>query len=590
MKISINRNTIWCDLFVKRLTEFGVKYVCISPGSRSTPLTLSFAQNKSVKIFQIVDERSSAFFALGIAKATKTPVAIVTTSGTAVAELYPAIIEAYYQRIPLVVCTADRPYYLRNTGANQTINQDNIFKNHIRYFADMGLPEIKSKSISSLIQKTNDTLKIALYENPGPVHLNFQFDKPFEPDTYTEKIDIKFLYKIFNSFNKPEIIAKKNNPSVDDIINKLIKYERGLIIVGYNNYDTEFVKNCVKISKKLRYPIFADASSGMRFGKYSNETVIENLTSLVKSNSFCKKYDPEIIIQFGGSPTSNVIQNFFKISRAEKILINEFGDRNDPTLTAKIILKIDPLLFFKLVLKKINSLKRNKDWLSDIIILNNNAEKIKEQIIEKEEINFEGKILYELFRLLPSKCNVMLSNSLPIRDADFFASTNNKQIKIYCNRGASGIDGINSTALGISKFSKEPTILVTGDLAFFHDLNGLMNAVKFKIAITIILINNNGGGIFESLPISRFGKTYIDNFVTPLNIDFSKFVKAYGGEYYLINNFNDFKIKLINSIKSKTLTVLEIKTNPKKSKVIREKIWKSITSSIDKILNESKSK
>ncbi len=592
MKISVNRNTIWCDLFVNRLAEYGVKYVCISPGSRSTPLTLAFNQNKNIKIFQIVDERSSAFYALGIANKSKTPVAVLTTSGTAVAELYPAIIEAYYQRVPLIICTADRPHYLRNTGANQTINQDNIFANHIRYFTDAGLPEISLEKLKSLIKKTDEALKIALIENPGPVHLNFPFEKPFEPDNYTDRIDIKFLDKIYNSINPIELTENKSKYLINDLIKKLFSHEKGLIIVGYNNYDKEFSKLCIALSEKLKYPIFADISSGLRHGNHSKKNIIENFTSLVRSNQYLKEYNPEIILQFGGTPTSNVILNYYKNCKAEKILINEFGDRNDPSLTAKTILKINPAEFCEIVLKKINDshFKRNNKWMESIIRLNQIAEEIKRNKLEEEKINFEGKIMYEVFELLPSGCNVMISNSLPIRDADFFVSSNQKRINVFCNRGASGIDGINSTALGIAAISKAPTILITGDLAFYHDMNGLHNAVKFKIPLTVILINNNGGGIFESLPISRFGKTYIENFVTPLNIDFSKFVKAYGGEYFLIKNFSEFKKKLLLSINNKKLTVLEIKTDSKKSKLIREKIWKSITSEINLHLDEDKSK
>ena len=154
MKLSINRNILWCDVFTQRLSELGVKYACISPGSRSTPLTISLSSSNNIKIFPVVDERSSAFFALGLAKKSRSPVAVITTSGTAVAELYPAIIEAYYQRIPLIICTADRPPGLRNSGANQTINQNNIYKNHIRYFEDAGLPVIKKlKHIQKLAEK-----------------------------------------------------------------------------------------------------------------------------------------------------------------------------------------------------------------------------------------------------------------------------------------------------------------------------------------------------------------------------------------------------------------------------------------------------
>ncbi|MCX7798174.1 MAG: 2-succinyl-5-enolpyruvyl-6-hydroxy-3-cyclohexene-1-carboxylic-acid synthase [Melioribacter sp.] len=587
MKISVNKNTVWCDIIVNRLCDYEVKFACISPGSRSTPITLALSLNKNIKVFPIVDERSSAFFALGLAKKSKTPVCVVTTSGTAVAELYPAIIEAYYQRIPLIICTADRPPYLRNTGANQTINQENIFKNHIRFFSDLGLPTISFKSLVGLIKTIDRAMKIALIENPGPIHLNLPFEKPFEPDSYTEKVEVDLLKRVYNSIKPVNFKRKKFSQSLDNIFNKLAHYKKGIIIIGYNNYDEQFAIQCTKLSKVLKYPIFADASSGLRFGKHSKENFIDNFTSLLRSEKFIRKFDPDIILQFGSSPTSNVVLNFYKESKAEKILINEFGDKNDPSLTAKTIIKINPVEFCSNILKKSKSIKRKSDWLKSILQLNKIVEEIKTKKLKEEKINFEGKILFELFNILPSNCNVMISNSLPIRDTDFFVSSCNKKIHIFCNRGASGIDGINSTALGIAKLSKIPTILVIGDLAFYHDLNGLHNAIKFNIPLTIILINNNGGGIFESLPISKFGKVYVENFVTPTNLEFEKFIKAYGGIYYTVDNDNDFKVKLLSSLKNKKLSVIEIKTNAKKSKINREKIWKSITESIDLKVNEN---
>ncbi len=189
MKKKINRNYFWAETFIKELSSIGVKYACISPGSRNTSLTLAVASNKKIKSFVHIDERSSAFFALGIAKATNTPVILLCTSGTATAELYPAIIEAYQQRVPLIVCTADRPPELLNTGANQTINQSNLYKNHIRWFFDVGLPE----PIPRRIRHIKAIAKRAVYESmvrsKGPVHLNFPFRKPFEPDIITDEVD-----------------------------------------------------------------------------------------------------------------------------------------------------------------------------------------------------------------------------------------------------------------------------------------------------------------------------------------------------------------------------------------------------------------
>lgn len=588
MKLSINRNTFWCDVFVHRLAELGIRYACISPGSRSTPLTLAFASNKSINLFPIVDERSSAFFALGIAKNTKSPVAVVTTSGTAVAELYPAIIEAYYQRVPLIICTADRPPALRNSGANQTINQHNIFKNHIRFFADAGLPNLKNLNyINDLADKL--ILNSSLLDK-GPVHVNFSFEKPFEPRSYTDKIEIS---KIQKTFSKSSLVLNQKKQAVIDfhgLIKKFHGIERGLILVGSNHYNKDFTKNLVQFSRAFGYPIYADGSSSLRFGNHSKEYFINNFTAIVRVKNFQKYFDPGLIIQFGGTPTSNVLLEFFKNSKAEKILVNEFGDRNDPSHTAKKIFSINPTEFCFSLLKNVEkNIKRDSCWLIDLQVMNNKAAELKNILIDNAKFPFEGRVANDLIKSLPKKSNLMISNSLPIRDVDFFASSNNKNINIFSNRGASGIDGINSTALGIAKTSKEPTYLLIGDLAFYHDMNGLHNAIKYKIPLTVVLINNNGGGIFESLPISNYKEFLLENFLTPLELDLSKLVKAYGGKFIRIKNWKKFSSAINSSKKNKKITVLEIRTNAKKSKELRDKYWKVVSNEVDLYINEIKS-
>jgi 2-succinyl-5-enolpyruvyl-6-hydroxy-3-cyclohexene-1-carboxylate synthase len=218
--------------------------------------------------------------------------------------------------------------------------------------------------------------------------------------------------------------------------------------------------------------------------------------------------------------------------------------------------------------------------------MNKFVSSLKKEFIEDLPQIHEGKIISELIEALPVKCNFMISNSLAIRDIDFFSGQTRKQIHAFSNRGASGIDGITSTALGIASASKEPTILLTGDLAFFHDMNGLHNSYKYKIPLTIILINNGGGGIFESLPISEYDEFFRDNFLTPLNLDFRKFVDGYNGSFLRINSWKELGIQLRRAVKSKRLMVLEIKTDAVKSKQYRQKYWLAAADKLNQYINE----
>lgn len=585
MKIRINRNSIWCKYFVEQLVKLGVKNVCVSPGSRSTPLTFAFALNRKLKIYSIVDERSCGFFALGISKSTNSPVAIVTTSGTAVAELYPAIIEAYYQRIPLIICTADRPAYLQNRGSNQTINQNNIYKNHIRYFANIGLPQITIKKYRELKNITSSALEVATKNNVGPVHLNFSFDKPFEPKSYTDKVESSFIKKLY-SVTGNRMSLKTETPNSIDITQKIKKYSKGLIICGYGKYSKKDVAAIIKLSSSSRYPIIADGTSPLRFGTHNKNNIVNNFSTLIRSTEFLKKYDAEIILQIGGAQTSIQALEFFQKSKAVKILINSNGDKNDPTLTVNKFIKSTIENFCNPI---INNVKRNYSvWRKELIGYDRKLENKKKEYFKNLPITFEGKFAEILGNVIPENSNVVISNSLPIRDVDFFTGCSQKKINIFTNRGASGIDGINSTALGIAKGSKTPTILITGDLAFYHDLNGLHNSLKYKIPLTVILINNNGGGIFQSLPISNYKNVFNKYFLTPLNLNFKNFVEAYGGKFYRVKTEKDFVIKLIKSIKNKKLNVLEIITDSKKSKIIRNKYWQTTSKLINSIIDEAK--
>ncbi len=585
MKISINRNIVWCDVFIDQLVNLGVKYACVSPGSRSTPLIISFSGNKNITMHTIVDERSSAFFALGLAKKSNTPVVLVTTSGTAVAELYPAIIEAYYQRIPLIIITADRPPILRNSGANQTINQHNIYSNHIRFFADAGLPNIQK--LSSMKKLATDAFEHACVIDRGPVHLNFPFEKPFEPKSYTDKIDVVKLEKLFSSATPTVKATNENHIALKSLAKRFSYTKKGLILIGYSYYANEFPEEVVKFSKKFGYPIYVDGSSSLRFGSHAKTNIIDNLTAIVRSGQFRKDYDPDLIIQFGGAPTSNVLLEFFKNSSAEKILVNRFGDKNDPSQTAKTVLAIDAALFCK-TLDSFDITTGKSSWLESIRRMNKIAVHQKENIIRRAPFMFEGKIADELFENIPAKSDVMISNSLPIRDVDFFASANNKQINIFTNRGASGIDGINSTAVGIARASNNPTFLLTGDLAFYHDLNGIYNSIKFKVPLTVVLINNDGGGIFHSLPISDYPEIFAENFLTPMELNFAKLVQAYGGQFRKIRSWEEFRKKLGRSAGINKLTVLEIRTDAIRSKLQRQKYWNAVANKIDEFINESR--
>lgn len=577
MKKYINRNIFWSNLFIEQLVQLGVKHACVSPGSRNTSLTFALASNRKIKKYIHIDERSGGFFALGIAKQTKQPVAVFTTSGTAVAELYPAIIEAFQQRIPLIICTADRPGYLKNVGANQTINQDNIFSNHIRYFSNLGLPNI---SVTKLNEFTGEIWKgvcLAKFSNKGPIHFNLPFEKPFEPTSFTENINFEIKRFIKTGSCQKDIVVLQGS-TINTIFTKIDNCKNGIISVGWNNYESKFYREVIKFAKKINFPIFADGSSNLRFMGNESNNIISNHSAFIEE--FKEKID--LIIQFGNAPTSQQMLSFMNNTNAAKFLINEHGDIKDPSRKKGRVVNISDTDFIKLCNKNINQNNHRKNWLNEIRSVDRLCGKIKDKVINKSAFGSEPRLISEIITAIPKESNLIISNSSPIREFDYFASANSKKIKVFTNRGASGIDGIISTASGIASQSKQNTYLVIGDLAFYHNISALSSLNEFNISLNIILINNNGGGIFNMLPVSKNNKYFEKYWRTPQYLDFSKIVKSFGLYYFSPKSWKSFNVIMNRLNKDNIGSVTEVKTNSIKSFEIRKMYWDKIKEEINR--------
>ncbi len=577
MLIKINRNYFWANIFFDQLAECGVKYACISPGSRSTPLTYALSQNKKIKSYVIIDERTSGFFALGIAKQTNSPVVVVTTSGTAAAELYPAIIEAYQNRVPLIICTADRPAYLRNSGANQTINQDHLYNNHVRSFYDTGLPKIDLKKIKQLKEAAKNAFDICINKNVGPVHINIPFEKPLEPNSFTDDIEERLLLESLpdelnvNLKNKLRTVEPKDIKIIADLLRKS---KAGLITIGPGNFSDYFFSTLENFSIKYALPIFADASSGLRFKSLPLSNLITNYDALIRSKLFSKVFAPKFVLHFGRALTSSKLEDYFSVVKPERYTINKFGDSHNPSRKFKII-KTSEELFLENLIMSIDAKPNDfSPELKKLKILDSDIEKIKPEIFSiTKKINETG-ILLNIINSIPPNSNLIIGNSVPIRDLDFFSSTVHKNINVFQNRGASGIDGITSTALGICAQSNNPTYLVTGDLSFYYDINSLLIAKQYNIPLITLLINNNGGAIFKFLPIAEYKNVFDKYFLTSTNLSFKKLTEAFEVDYKELISQSDILNHIkVSSIRRKPV-VFEIKTNADYSLSLRKKYWK----------------
>ncbi len=389
MKKKVNSNFICAKLFVDQLAFDGLKFVCISPGSRSTPLTAAFAANKEIKTFVNIDERSSAFFVLGIGKSTNLPVAIVTTSGTAVAELYPAIVEAFQSRVPLIICTADRPDYLRYSGANQTISQKNIFKNHIRWFYEMKIPSLTRKNLLDFRKTAKAAFHISTELNKGPVHINFQFEKPLEPSSFNSVVDTNLLSFVTKEKILSEPDTTTQSPDkIKKIARKIIATEKGWIVVGPMSMDKSLIKKIISVSEKTGYPILADGASNLR--PIKNANIFTNFNLFLKSKTFLHQNKPGLILQFGRTPTSSVLEKIFQDPEISIYTINKFGDRFDSRKNSANIFKMNPLEFCDQLSLEIGKTKSiNLTCFNQFELRESESEKIKNKYLSKNALSFE---------------------------------------------------------------------------------------------------------------------------------------------------------------------------------------------------------
>ena len=548
--MKINRNTYWSENFLGRLADLGVRHVCLSPGSRSTPLTMAASSVKKLRCFVHIDERSSAFFALGLAKASGKPVVIITTSGTAAAELYPAVIEAYQQRIPLIVCTADRPPELIGRGANQTINQHNLYSNHIRYFKDAGLPGPSASAVRRIRKYAGEAF---IFSAGGPVHINFPFRKPFEPDAFTDELNERTINMIEvhreheSDYLKKEIRPGRN--TYKEILHAVNGSQKGLILAGPMNYNSGTKKHLLNLAEKLGYPVIADACSQLRFGNNSRNIMV-NYEAFLRNEKFIKSYPPDLILHFGRTPSSKAVDEWISRIAVKRYIINEHGDLFDPWNNASGVCKSSTSLFCRMLTDDTEK-KDNADWLNHYIKADESAWKVKSVLLAKSSLSNECSIIPEVINNLPDNSHLVISNSMPVRDLDYFSPQTEKKITVHSNRGASGIDGILSTSLGIQKALNKPVVLITGDMAFYYDITSLLTAEKYKLPLLVILINNNGGSIFGMLPVASYGKKFKDYFVNPHHLNFGTIVKSFSADYHLIRSRDELKKSMASAFKRK---------------------------------------
>lgn len=559
MTTSTNPNIQWADLFVGELAACGLQAVCIAPGSRSTPLTLAFARHPAIKLYLHLDERSAAFFALGLAMATERPVALVCTSGTAAAEFHGAVIEAYQSHVPLLVLTADRPHDVRYSGANQTIDQVKMYGDHVLWSFDLPIPQANAAvlTLRSLKTLAGRAYGIANGVVKGPVHLNFPFRQPLEPEAPplpTITAQARPAVQIERGVIAP------TSQQIDYLATLINQHERGLIVCGPGCPGGDFPEQVAKLASVSGYPLVADPLSGVRFGAaVESGLVLGGYESYLQGGKAAWER-PDVVIRFGAVPTGKWINSYITASAPTHFVhIRDNGVWADDSHLVNYFLQADPATVCAQVTQSLPS-RSLSAWTKTILATEAVCQGATQRYLA--EHFFDGTVVAAVVAALPAGARLMIGNSLPVRHLDQLGAPTPQPIHLFGNRGASGIDGVTSTALGIAATSDAPLVLITGDVAFYHDMNGLLAIKQHNLRnVTIVLLNNNGGSIFRRLPIAKFEPQFTPLFLTPHDLDFSHVAQLYGLRYVCTNERETFQQTFQQSITGNTPTLIEVQTD-----------------------------
>ncbi|MDQ2742621.1 MAG: 2-succinyl-5-enolpyruvyl-6-hydroxy-3-cyclohexene-1-carboxylic-acid synthase [Chloroflexota bacterium] len=559
---------------IDEFTRCGMRHACIAPGSRSTPLAMLFHCHPAISVWMHVDERSAAFFALGLAKQLGEPVALVCTSGTAAAELHAAVIEARYGRVPLIVLTADRPPELQEIGAPQTIAQHGIYGNHVKFSLTTALPEATNGALRSIRSITCRAVALSLDAPAGPVHLNFPFREPLVPEAVPRRDgDEAFSGRQDGEpYARVPLSRRHLDPiEMQQLARELRSVERGIIVCGPQD-DEAFPDAVTALAFALDYPILADPLSQVRCGRHDRTLVVDAYDAFLRHESL-DELNPEIVLRFGAMPTSKPLLQFLERYNPRQIVVDAAPEWRDPTLRASEMLWAEPAEFCgeltACLVRPFDTIRSG--WAETWLRANRTTRQSIQQALAAFDEPFEGAVFTDLAATLPPGSTLFVGSSMPVRDLDTFFPGTDRAVRFLSNRGANGIDGVVSSALGASAAARGPVYLAIGDLSFYHDLNGLLAASRHSLDLTVLLLNNDGGGIFSFLPQAAHPEQFEPLFGTPTGLDFRLAVEMYGGRFERVASNAELRAAL--AVPAGGLHVIEMVTNRSRNVELHREIW-----------------
>jgi 2-succinyl-5-enolpyruvyl-6-hydroxy-3-cyclohexene-1-carboxylate synthase len=574
-----NRNVLWARALVDELARGGVDAVVVSPGSRSTPLVTAVAESEELTAYSVLDERSAAYFALGRARRTGDVTPLICTSGTAAANYHPAVVEADEGRVPLLLLTADRPPALRESGANQTVDQEKLYGDAVRGYRDLPEPEADARKLRSLRTTVGRVLAEATGTPSGPVHLNCPFRKPLEPTPVEDDVptDLDSLAVAGRDDDRPFVSTTAGVPRLDRsdrrAFSEAVSVGRGLIVAGPTDPPGVDPQAVTALAHATGFPVLADPLSGLRFGGHTRvTTTVGGYDGYLDPRVTADWPDPEVVVRIGASPTSKRLRNYLARTGARQFIVDPAGGWREAEFRATDLVVADPSRLLATLAETVGG-PDAPEWRERWIA----AEHTHRDVVADANNDgagccFEGAILADVTDLAPQPATLVVSNSTPVRDADRYAAPDSAAYTVLGNRGASGIDGIVSTALGAGSATTDHLTLVIGDLAFYHDGNGLLSVLRCGVDATIVLINNDGGGIFHRLPIESFDPPFTESFKTPHGMEFEPTADLYDLEHVAVSDRDAFRNAYAESVATDGTDLIEVQTDAEASQRTRERL------------------
>jgi 2-succinyl-5-enolpyruvyl-6-hydroxy-3-cyclohexene-1-carboxylate synthase len=525
--IPVNRTYAPLQALVDELARCGMTHAVTSPGSRNAPLALTLAADERIRAHSVIDERSAGFVALGIAKASGRPVAVTCTSGTAAANLLPAVVEAREARVPLIVLTADRPPELRDIGAGQAIDQLKLYGAFAKWFVEVGNHEPTRDSAVHHRALACRAWHTALGGRPGVVHLNFPLREPLAP--VPEKLDPSVWAG--RPDGGPWVQVHEPAPEAGAALaagmaSRMARVGRGAIVCGAGAGDVAAAVTALAVA--TGWPVLADPLSGVRCGPHDRSHVVAHYDVLLRSDAWAAAHGPDLVLRIGDTPTSKPLRAW--LAGAPQLLVDPHATWHEPTRTAETIVQAAPGPLCAVLAAAIERTSEpGGEWIGDW----RHADDLVPEALAATPDPFEPRAWAAAADAAPDGATISVASSMPIRDVETFVPSSGKRLRFMANRGANGIDGTVSSALGAALASEERTFLLTGELALLHDLGGLLAARRAGAELTIVCANNGGGGIFDFLPVAGAAnpELYREHILTPAGVELEKVAALAGLEH-----------------------------------------------------------